>query len=346
MIETTMIEATMTGTKPSAMTTNVDTASGPRVVYQGNDGIWLNFNPQMRGSVRGGFMQHVRGVTGSGMRQPGPLGKCDIGGRQCLVWRLKAPYGRFDVAVMNPEGVRPFLLSAQGNQHGGFGIGGLSVHVHAALIERVGEVEAVASARRWVNALMLCLPTPQAIVACELVSRIDYAVDVLVEKGGPDDYGPAVHEQLISRLQHPKMFWKTGWEIGRGDAGKDRLKRVITSYDKFQERWDRKGFAGLQEYVTNLGDSSLAVEEDGRVVQVGENGERQQIRGWRIEFRFHRTFLQGEGIGDANEAILALPALVAAACPTTSLRQRCTTGKVFATNPVTPLWKCVIMTVT
>ena len=50
---------------------------------------------------------------------------------------------------------------------------------------------------------MLQLPTLRDVVGCELVSRIDYAVDVLVEKGGPDDYGPDVHEQLISRLQHP-----------------------------------------------------------------------------------------------------------------------------------------------
>ncbi len=346
MIESKMIKSTITGTKPSAMTTDVDTAFGPRVVHQGNDGVWLNFNPQMRGSVRGASMQHVRGVTGRGARQIGPIGKCDIGSSRCQVRNLEPSHGRFDVVVMDPEGVRPFLLSAQGNQHGGFGIGGLSVHVHAALIKRVGEVEAVASARRWTNALMLCLPTPQAVVECELVSRIDYAVDVLVEKGGPDDYGPAVHEQLISRLQHPKTFWKTGWEIGRGNAAKDRLKRVVASYDKFQERWDRKGFAGVQEYVTSLGDSSLAVEEDGRVVQVGENGERRQMRVWRIEFRFHRTFLQDKGIDDANKAIVALPALVAAACRITSLRQRCATGKVFATNPVTSLWNSISKTVT
>lgn len=329
----------------SAMKEGVNSVPGPRVVHKGNDGMWLNFNPQMRGSVRGGSVQHVRGVTGRPARRTEPIGNWDIAGSWCEVRRLKAPDGRFDVAVMNPWGVRPFLLSAQGNLHGGFGYGGLSVHVHAPLIERVGEKKALEMARAWADALMLCLPTPQAVVECELVSRIDYAVDVLVERGSQDDYGPAVHEQLISRLQHPKAVWGTGWEIGIGKTAKNKLKRVITSYDKLKERWDKGGLTGLQEYVKGLGDPSLVVEGEGQVVQIDESGERREVRVWRVEFRFHRAFLQGEGIGDAHEAITALPALAAAACHTTSLRQRCTTGNVFPTNPVIRLWKSLIKTV-
>ena len=330
----------------SLITTGGDGVPGPRVVREGNDGIWLNFNPQLRGSVRGGSMQHVHGVSTRPARQTGPIGKWEVGGSRCQVWRLEASEGRFDVAVMNPDGVRPFLLSAQGNLHGGFGYGGLTVHVHAPLVERLGEKDAVTSARRWANQLMLCLPTPRDVIECERVSRIDYAVDVLVEKGGPDDYGPAVHEQLVSRLRHPKGVWGTGWEIGRGDTDPDRLERVITSYDKLQERRDKGGIAGLREYVTSLGDPSLGVDEDGRVTHADDSQGRREMRVWRVEFRFHRDFLRGEGISDADEGVTALPKLVSEACHTTSLRQRCATGNVFATNPMTPLWNSVRQTVT
>ena len=336
----------MTETKKNTMTEGGDAVIGPRVVHKGNDGIWLNFNPQMRGSVRGGSMQHVRGVTGHSARPTGPIGKWEIGGSWCEVRRLEAPDGRFDVAVMNLEGVHPFLLSAQGSLRSGFGYGGLSIHVHAPLIERRGEKEALANARQWANHLMLCLPSQRDVIGCELVSRIDYAVDVLVEKEGPDDYGPAVQEQLISRLQHPRQACGTGWEIGHGNADKDRLKLVITSYDKLKERWDKKSLAGLQEYVTGLGDSSLVVEKDSRVLRTGENEERQEVRVWRVEFRFHRSFLQGKGIGDADDAIAALPVLVADACRTTRLHERCRTGNIFPTNPITRLWNLVRTTVT
>ena len=340
----------MTGTKKSAMTKsamtkNVDGVIGARVVCKGNDGIWLNLNPPRHGGVRGGSAQHVRGVTGRPARWTGPIGTWEVGGRRCEVRRLKAPNGRFDVAVMNADGVRPFLLSARGNLHGGFGHGGLSVHVHAPLVERLGEKDAVTSARRWANQLMLCLPTPRDVIGCERVSRIDYAVDVLVAKGGPDDYGPAVHEQLVSRLRHPKAAWDTGWEIGRGDTDKDRLERVITSYDKLQERRDKGGVAGLREYVTSLGDPSLGVDDDGRVTLVDDSNGKREVRVWRVEFRFHRAFLQGKGISDADEGVAALPALVAAACQTTRLNKRCSTGNVFPTSPMTPLWNSVRQTV-
>ena len=340
----------MTSSKNNAMTKSAISAGGdgvlgPRVVHRGNDGIWLDFNPLIRGSVRGGSAQHVRGVTGRPAQQVGPIGKWEVAGRRCQVRRLKAPNGRFDVAVMNTDGVRPFLLSAQGRLFGGFGDGGLLVHVHAPLVERLGERDAVTSARRWANQLMLCLPTPRDVIECERVSRIDYAVDVLVEKGGPDDYGPAVHEQLVSRLRHPKAAWDTGWEIGRGDTDKDRLERVITSYDKLQERRDKGGVAGLREYVTSLGDPSLGVDDDGRVTLVDDSNGKREVRVWRVEFRFHRAFLQGKGISDADEGVAALPALVAAACQTTRLNKRCSTGNVFPTSPMTPLWNSVRQTV-
>lgn len=339
----------MTGAKKSAMpksamTEDVDGVIGPRVVCKGNDGIWLNLNPPRHGGVRGGSAQHVRGVTGCRAGQTGPIGTWEVGGHRCQVRRLKAPNGRFDVAVMNPDGVRPFLLSAQGNLHGGFGYGGLSVHVHAPLVERLGEKDALTSARRWANQLMLCLPTPRDVIGCERVSRIDYAVDVLVEKGGPDDYGPAVHEQLVSRLQHPKAVG-TGWQIGRGDTDPDQLERVITSYDKLQERRDKGGVAGLREYVTSLGAPSLGVDGAGRVTHVDDSNGRREVRVWRVEFRFHRAFLQSKGITDADGAIRALPALVSEGCQTTRLHERCSTGRVFHTNPMTRLWASVHKTV-
>ena len=143
------------------------------------------------------------GDTNRAVIQTGRIGTWDIGDCRCEVNLLKLLPGRFDIAVINPNGVQPFLLSAQGGPHGGFAYGGLNVHVHAPLIELLGEKKALVAARQWVNQWMLQLPTLRDVVGCELVSRIDYAVDVLVEKGGPDDYGPDVHEQLISRLQHP-----------------------------------------------------------------------------------------------------------------------------------------------
>jgi hypothetical protein len=332
----------VTGSKTTATSVGWDGGTEPCVVRKGNDGIWLNFNPQ----VRGGFAQHVFGISGRPAGRTGLIGRWVIDGRQCDVWRLPDRNGRFDVAVMNPDGVRPFLLSAQGRLHRGFGYGGLTVHVHTPLIERLGEKEALSNARHWANHQMLHLEKPRDVIGCERISRIDYAVDVLVEKGGPDDYGPDVHEQIVSRLQHPMTYWNTGWEIGRGNTDKDRLKRAITSYDKTQERWDKGGIAGLQEYVTDLGDLSLIVEQGGKVVQVSVCGAFQEVRVWRVEFRFFRSFLQCKGISNADEAIAAMPALVSNACQTTRLHQRCSTGNVFPTNPVTRLWNALQITVT
>ena len=69
------------------------------------------------------------------------------------------------------------------------------------------------------------------------------------------------------------------------------------------------------------------------------------MRVWRVEFRFHRSFLHGEGINDADEGIASLPALVSKACQTTRLHERCSTGRVFRTNPMTRLWVSVASTV-
>ena len=332
----------MTVTKKTTLIAERGSGTGPRVVHKGNDGIWLNYNPQRSGGVKSGNMQHIRGVTGRRATQTGKIGTWDIGDCLCKVDRLGARLERFKIAVINPNGVQLFLLSAQGRLHGGFEYGGLNVRVHPPLIERLGEKEAVEAARQWADQWMLQLPTPRDVVRCERVSRIDYAVDIIVEKGGPDDYGPAVHEQLISRLQHPQAFWVTGWEIGRGGADKNRLERVIVSYDKFQERWDNKQYGGLQEYVTSLNNPSLVVHPDGCVTEGDGN---KAMRVWRIEFRFHRSFLKGKEISDADEAIAAMPALVAVASQTTRLQQRCATGNVFPTNRETEIWNLVRNTV-
>ena len=331
----------------STLTSDADSATGTRVVHKGNDGLWLNFNPRMHGGIKGGSMQHVHGVSGRPATQTGWIDTCDIGGCRCKIHRLEARPKRFDIAVMNPWGVRRLLLSAQGKLHCGFGYGGLNVRVHPLLIELLGEKKALEAARKWANSLGFCLPTLHDIALCERVSRIDYAVDVLVEKGGPDDYAPGVHEQLISKLQNREVFWETGWAIGlrkadKDGSKKDRLELVIVSYDKLRERWDKGGLEGLQEYVESLNEPSLVVHRDGRVTDV----DGKEVRVWRVEFRFHRSFLHGEGIADASEAIVALPALVAAACRATRLHQRCTTGNVFRTNPLTRIWSLVQKTVT
>lgn len=61
------------------------------------------------------------------------------------------------------------------------------------------------------------------------------------------------------------------------------------------------------------------------------------MRVWRIEFRFHRSFLKGKGVSDADGAIAAMPALVASACQTTRLQQRYATGNVFPENHETEI---------
>ena len=338
----------MAKTKQGALTAKGDSPTRTCVVRKCNDGLWLNFNPQFHGWVTGdGSIQKRRVFFGRSMRPGKPIGEWAVNGQFCDVHCLKPLKGGLDIAVMNPNGVRRFLLSARGNPHGGFGYGGLNVHVHTPLIERIGETAAVAAARKWAQEWILCLPMEYDVVECERISRIDYAMDVLVEKGGPDDYGPDVHEQLISKLQNREVFWETGWAIGlrkadKDGSKKDRLELVIVSYDKLRERWDKGGLEGLQEYVESLNEPSLVVHRDGRVTDV----DGKEVRVWRVEFRFHRSFLHGEGIADASEAIVALPALVAAACRATRLHQRCTTGNVFRTNPLTRIWSLVQKTVT
>ena len=229
-----------------ARTTDQDGTSAPRVVRAGNDGIWLNFNPVAHCGMRGGSLQHLRGVTGRREGQTETIATWDIGDKQCNVDRKKVPPDRFEVVVMNPDGVRPFLLSATGKLCAGLGYGGLNVHVHAPLIERLGQEVAVANARRWANQLMLCLPSPRDVIACERVSRIDFCMDVLVEKGGPDDHGPDVHKQLKSRLQHPKRFWDTGLgEIGRGETEKGPAALGDRKLRQTERAPGQSGLAGI-----------------------------------------------------------------------------------------------------
>lgn len=64
------------------------------------------------GVVKGGYMQHIRGVTGRAAMQTGRICTWDIGDCWCEVNLLKVLLGRFDIAVINPNGVQPFLLSA------------------------------------------------------------------------------------------------------------------------------------------------------------------------------------------------------------------------------------------
>ena len=61
----------MTGTKKTTLMADGGSGTGPRVVHKGNDGIWLNCNPQRRGGVKGGCMQHMRGVTDRAVIQTG-----------------------------------------------------------------------------------------------------------------------------------------------------------------------------------------------------------------------------------------------------------------------------------
>lgn len=336
--------------------------SGVRVVRTGGDGIWLNYDPLILAKRYRGSAQHLRGIP----RKPCPGQQIDILkiDEHCHPVRIVGfKCGAFDIAVCNSAAanagsVQPFLLSATGRFVGGFGFGGLNVHVHPALITRVGERQAVVTARAWANHLLLSLPS-EKIVECERVSRSDYAVDILVDKGGTDDFGPGICEQVVSQCRGKAPYFATGWQVGLiaqaghseddaqdeqrekkdGDEqrqNKSRMRQVIVAYDKIQERRDKRGVDGVREYVASLNDPQLKVDEAGVVSRDGK-----EIRIWRVEFRFHREFLHDSKISNADEALAKVPSLLATAARATRMHERSGTGRVYRTNRVTPFWKLV-----